>query len=82
MTRRTRRNHTPAFKANVTLAAFEGDKTLAELAKLRSSPEPIHHLEGAASGGAAGVFSPGWPASDVEPVASVTSTQLPFQSAS
>jgi transposase len=33
MTRRTRRNHTPAFKAKVALAAVKGDKTLAELAQ-------------------------------------------------
>jgi putative transposase len=32
MTRRTRRNHTPAFKAKVALAALKGDKTLTELA--------------------------------------------------
>jgi len=30
--RRKRRNHSPAFKAKVPLAANEGDKTLAELA--------------------------------------------------
>ena len=34
MTKRTRRNHTPAFKAKVALAAVKGDKTLAELAQL------------------------------------------------
>ena len=33
MTKRTRRNHTPAFKAKVALAAIKGDKTLAELAQ-------------------------------------------------
>ena len=33
MTRRTRRNHTPAFKAKVALAAVKGDKTLAEVAQ-------------------------------------------------
>jgi transposase len=33
MTKRTRRNHTPAFKAKVALAAMKGDKTLAELAE-------------------------------------------------
>ena len=33
MTKRTRRNHTPAFKAKVALAAVKGEKTLAELAQ-------------------------------------------------
>ena len=33
MSRRSRRNHTPTFKARVALAAVRGDKTLAELAK-------------------------------------------------
>jgi len=33
MTRRPRRNHTPAFKAKVALAAVRGEKTLAELAQ-------------------------------------------------
>ena len=34
MKRRARRNHTAAFKAKVALAAFKGDKTLAELAQM------------------------------------------------
>lgn len=33
MTKRTRRNHAPSFKAIAALAALEGDKTLAELAQ-------------------------------------------------
>lgn len=32
MSKRTRRNHTPAFRAKVALAAVKGDKTLSELA--------------------------------------------------
>jgi transposase-like protein len=31
--RRTRRNHSPSFKAKVALAALQGDRTLAELAQ-------------------------------------------------
>lgn len=31
--RRKRRNHAPAFKAKVAIAALKGDKTLAELAE-------------------------------------------------
>ena len=34
MSKRTRRNHNPAFKAKVALAAIKGEKTLAELAQL------------------------------------------------
>ena len=33
MSRRPRRNHTPAFKARVALAAIKGEKTLADLAQ-------------------------------------------------
>lgn len=33
MAKRTRRNHSPAFKAKVALAAIRGDRTLAELAE-------------------------------------------------
>lgn len=33
MGRRARRNHTPAFKAKVALAAVKGDRTIAQLAE-------------------------------------------------
>ena len=33
MSRRPRRNHSPAFKAKVALAAIKGDRTLAQLAE-------------------------------------------------
>jgi transposase len=33
MSKRLRRNHSPAFKAKVALAAVKGEKTLAELAQ-------------------------------------------------
>ena len=33
MTRRPRRNHLPAFKAKVALAALKGEQTMAELAQ-------------------------------------------------
>jgi transposase len=33
MSKRPRRNHAPAFKAKVALAAVKGDRTLAELAQ-------------------------------------------------
>ena len=34
MTRRPRRNHSPAFKAKVALAALKGEKTLTGLAQI------------------------------------------------
>lgn len=33
MSRRPRRNHSPAFKAKVAIAAIKGDKTVAELSQ-------------------------------------------------
>ena len=33
MSKRPRRNHSPAFKAKVALAAVKGEKTLTELAQ-------------------------------------------------
>ena len=33
MTRRPRRNHSPAFKAKVAMAAIKGDRTIAQLAE-------------------------------------------------
>jgi hypothetical protein len=38
MSRRPRRNHTPAFKAKVALAAIKGDRTLAQLAEQFTQP--------------------------------------------
>ena len=59
MTKRPRRNHTPAFKAKVALAAFRGDKTLAELAhQFDVHPNQITQWKGQLLEGAAGVFGP------------------------
>ena len=46
MSRRPRRNHSPAFKAKVALAAVKGEKTLAELAvgALSQYPSGEPHL--------------------------------------
>ena len=43
MTRRPRRNHSPAFKAKVALGAVKGEKTLAELAA-GPAPNSTGHL--------------------------------------
>ena len=54
---RPRRNHTPAFKAKVALAAVKGDKTLAELAQqFDIHPNQITQWKAQLLDGAAGVF--------------------------
>ena len=57
MTKRTRRNHTPAFKAKVALAAIKGEKTLAELAQqFDVHPNQITNWKAQLLDGAAAVF--------------------------
>ena len=47
MNRRPRRNHTPAFKAKVALAAVKGDRTIARFGRvLRCSPQSDYGVEG------------------------------------
>ena len=60
MQRRARRNHTPAFKARVALAAIKGDRTLAQLAEqFDVHPNQITSWKAQLEGGAADVFGPG-----------------------
>jgi transposase-like protein len=60
MSRRPRRNHAPAFKAKVALAAIKGDRTLVELAEqFDVHPNQITQWKGQLEGGAADVFGPG-----------------------
>ncbi len=69
MSRRPRRNHTPAFKAKVALAAVKGDRTLAQLAKqFDVHPNQITGWKAQLEGGAADVFGNGaaQPAIDVK----------------
>ena len=57
MSRRARRNHSPAFKAKVALAAIKGEKTLAELAQLYDvHTNQIAAWKAQVLEGAAGVF--------------------------
>jgi transposase len=57
MTKRPRRNHTPAFKAKVALAALKGEKTLAELAQFFDvHPNQISAWRTQLLEGASGVF--------------------------
>src|SRR5271163_3280371 len=60
MTRRVRRNHTPAFKAKVALAAIKGEMTLAQLAEhFDVHPNQITAWKALLQEGAADVFGPG-----------------------
>jgi transposase-like protein len=60
MTKRARRNHTPAFKAKVALAAVKGDRTLAQLAEqFDVHPNQITSWKAQLEGGAVDVFGPG-----------------------
>jgi transposase len=68
MTRRARRNHTPAFKAKVALAAIKGEKTLADLATLFDvHPNQITTWKAQLLEGAAGVFGSGGASPEAAP---------------
>lgn len=59
MSKRPRRNHSPAFKAKVALAAVKGEKTLAELAQQYDvHPNLINQWRARLLEGAADVFGP------------------------
>ena len=60
MKKRARRNHTPAFKAKVALAALKNDRTIAQLAEqFDVHPNQITSWKAQLEGGAADVFGPG-----------------------
>ena len=71
MARRPRRNHSPAFKAKVAVAAIKGEKTLIELAQnFDVHPNQIKHWRDQLLEGATGVFGEAAKA-DPEPVIDV-----------
>jgi transposase len=74
MSKRPRRNHTPAFKAKVALAAIKGDRTLAQLAEqFDVHPNQITSWKAQLEGGAADVFAPGGGNGTAQPAVDVKS---------
>ena len=64
MSRRLRRNHTPAFKAKLALAAIKGDQTLVELTEqFDVHPNQITSWKAQLEAGPGDVFGPGSTAS-------------------
>src|SRR5712672_2027025 len=72
MSRRPRRNHSPAFKAKVALAAVKGDRTIAQLAEhFDVHPNQITAWKSQLEGSASEIFgsgggTPAIPAIDVK----------------
>jgi transposase len=74
MTKRARRNHSPAFKAKVALAALKGEKTLAELAQqFDVHANQITQWKAQLLGGAAGIFGSEAKASPAAPTVDLKS---------
>jgi transposase-like protein len=74
MNRRPRRNHTPAFKAKVALAAIKGDRTLTQLAEqFDVHPNQITSWKAQLEGGAADVFGSGGGNGATQPAVDVKS---------
>jgi transposase len=72
MSKRPRRNHTPAFKAKVALAAIKGDRTLAQLAEqFDVHPNQITTWKAQLEEGAADVFDPGGGSGSAQPAVDV-----------
>ena len=73
MARRPRRNHTPAFKSKVALAAVRGEQTLGELGQqFDVHPNQIKQWRDQLPAGAAGVFGPEARSAPSVPGAAVT----------
>jgi transposase len=73
MSRRPRRNHSPAFKAKVALAAIKGERTIAQLAdQFDVHPNQITAWKAQLEGGAPDVFGGGGSAAPASPSVDVT----------
>ena len=73
MSRRPRRNHTPAFKAKVALAAIKGDRTVAQLAEqFDVHPKQVTSWKAQLEGG----FGPGSGGGTAEPAVDLKSLHV------
>jgi transposase len=60
MSRRPRRNHSPAFKAKVAIAAIKGERTIAQIAEqFGVHPNQVTTWKAQLEGGAAEVLGAG-----------------------
>ena len=72
MSRRPRRNHTPAFKAKVAIAAIKGDRTIAQIAEqFDVHPNQVATWKTQLEGGAADVFGAGGNSTPATPTVDV-----------
>ena len=68
MSKRTRRNHSPAFKAKVALAAIKGEKTLVDLARVDEvHPTQVTAWKAQLLEGASGLFCSGSASKETTP---------------
>ena len=69
MSRRPRRNHSPAFKAKVAIAAIKGERTIAQIAEqFDVHPNQVTTWKAQLEGGAAEVFGAGTGGAQERPV--------------
>ena len=72
MSKRPRRNHSPAFKAKVALVAIRGERTIAQLAdQFDVHPNQITAWKAQLEGSAANVFGPASGAAQAAPAADI-----------
>jgi transposase-like protein len=72
MSRRPRRNHSPAFKAKVAIAAIKGERTVAQIAdQFDVHPNQVTSWKAQLEGGAVDVFGAGNGTASVVPTVDV-----------
>ena len=72
MSRRPRRNHSPAFKAKVAIAAIRGEQTISQIAEqFDVHPNQVASWKTQLEGGAADVFGDGHGSTEAVPTVDV-----------